>query len=96
MRQFDVIVCPKMVTVLELVSPLKRYDVSANIDGEKFLYRITKQALSHMKPGWRERGYVQAHYHAKNAGNQVEFVRVGQPGKSRNKKRHPAQVRLFE
>ena len=96
MRHFDVIVCPKMVTVLELEVPSWTYDVSANVDGDKYLYRITKQAHIHMKSGWRERGYVQAFYHAKNAGNHVTFNRVDAPGRTRKKRRSVNQMRLFD
>ena len=95
MRQFDVVVCPKHVTVHEVDTPHKTYDISANVDGDKWLYRITKPPMFNMKDGWKERGYVHAFYHAKNAGNHVQFNRVSHPKRTLKKKRHPGAVRLF-
>ncbi len=95
MRQFDVVVCKKKITVMELEKPLKTYHVSANVDGDNWLYRISKLPHHHLPTGWQERGYVQAYYHAKNNGSHVQFNRVDAPGKRPNKKRHTAQLRLF-
>lgn len=95
MRQFDVIVCQKMVTVQELFAPLSSYHVRANVDGDKWLYRIKKIAHQKLDRGWRERGYVQAYYHAKNTGSNVKFSRVDKPGSSYKRKRHPEQMQLL-
>jgi len=96
MRQFDVIVCSKKVTVLELDKPLTTYDVRANVDGDKWLYRITKLAHQKVMPGWQERGYVHAYYHAKNNGDTVSFTRVDSVKKRKIKLRHMRQRRLFD
>jgi len=95
MRQFNVIVCPKMVTVMELDVPVSTIHIRANVDGEKFVYQIKKLAMSHMPGGWMERGYVHAYYHAKNEGNSVDFVRVNSPGRAQKKKRSPQQMQLM-
>jgi hypothetical protein len=95
MRQFNVIVCKALVTVEELDMPLKKYDISANVDGDEWLYRITKLPMHHLPGGWKERGYSHAFYHAKNNGHHVKFNRVDVVKSSRKRKRHPAQLRLF-
>ena len=95
MRYFNVIVCKKKVTVIEHAIEPKNHDISANVDGDTWLYKITKVAHHSLKDNWRERGYVQAYYHAKNNGSYVEFNRVDSPVSTRKRKRHPAQLRLF-
>ena len=96
MRQFDVIVNPKSVTLLEIETPPRIVDVRANIDGEQWLYRITRKAFQHMHDGWRERGYVHAYYHARNGGNHVAFIRVDSQKNLKSVKRSPQQMRLLD
>ncbi len=96
MRQFDVIVHPKMVTVKERDIPMSNYDVSANVDGDKWLYCIKKEPKSKLDKSWRERGYTHAYYHAKNSGNHVQFNRVDAQHNSRPRKRHRLHLRLFD
>jgi len=96
MKQFDVIVGKKKVVVMLKGASLKSYDVSANVDGEIHLYRIIKELFAKLPYGWRDRGYVQAHYHAKNAGNQVNFNWVKVPGKKRKMRNNMAQLGLFD
>ncbi len=96
MRQFDIIVCSHMVAVEEVFKPLTRVDVRANVDGEKFVYRIKKLRFNIGVSGWRERGYIQAYYHAKNAGTCVEFIEVNLSEQPRTDKKHTQALRLFD
>jgi len=85
-----------MITVEEVDTPLKRYDISANVDGGIWLYQIAKKPMFHMTKGWQERGYVHAYYHAKNGGSKITFNRVDSPGRPRTVKRTARHVRLFD
>ncbi len=95
MRHYDVIVCSKRVTVVERDTPVPTAHIRATVDGEKYVYQIKMFAMSRLKKGWQERGYVQAYYHAKNAGNVVVFIRTDKPGYPRKHKANPKQMRLI-
>jgi len=95
MRWFEVVVCPKKVTILEVEKPIEHVHVQANVDGDTWLYQIKKLPMSHMRKGWEERGYVQSYYHVKNGGEHVVFVRTNRPGYKRKLRHKPKQLQLF-
>lgn len=95
MRQFQITVHDQRVVVSEQASTLRMYDVSANVDGEIWRYRVNKRAGVKLPTGWRERGYRQAYYHAKNSGTIVKFNEVHYVKPKRKTKRHEKQLPLF-
>lgn len=87
MRFFDVIVCAFRVQIIEIEDPFSVVHVRANVDGEQYAYRITKYSGHKLTGDWRERGYIQAYYHAKNEGSTVKFIRTDQPGQRKRSAR---------
>lgn len=96
MLYFDVIVYPQRVEVNELVGELKKYDVSVNVDGEIWRYRIYNKTGDKKSKTWFGRGTQQAYYHAKNSGCLVEFQRVSRSQYVARRKVHANQLKLFE
>ncbi len=80
MKHFDVIVCHYRVQIQEVEEPHKTVHVRARVDGENYVYRITKYSGHKLHRTWMERGYTQAYYHAKESGSYVVFVRSDAPG----------------
>ena len=96
MRQFIVVVHEQRVVVSEQEKPLPMYDVSANVDGDKWRYRIKRKQGAKLHRGWRERGNQQAYYHARNSGHHVTFDEVYHAKRRRQKKIHANQLPLFD
>jgi len=95
MKQFDVVVYPKSIEVQERSRPLMMYEISATVDGETYRYHVVKIAGQKMPNEWRERGNQQAFYHAKNAGENVNFHEVHYVKPKRKKNIHANQLELF-
>jgi fibronectin type 3 domain-containing protein len=95
MLWFDVIVHPQRVAVIEVASELKKYDVSVNVGGEIWRYRIYNKTNDKRNKTWRDRGMQQAYYHAKNGGDHVTFEQVTRSQYVARRKVHDKQVELF-
>lgn len=95
MLHFDIVVYQQRVVVNELTRELSKYDVSVDVDGDIWRYRIKKATGEKLPRGWRERGFQQAHYHAKNSGEHVVFKQVTRSQYVARRKLHPNQMKLF-